>query len=140
LYLRLEGGEGSVASAHERLGGERIEGGFWARLRERQLPFFDQPGALWRLSLPFNVGPLELPGAQLLDWAGAQRWLISTADPATIRAAVSTVGGHATCFTPGHSDSPFQPLPAALLRYHRQLKQQLDPHGIFNPGHLYREV
>ena len=34
---------------------------------------------------------------------------------------------------------PFQPLPPALLRVHRQLKAQLDPHAIFNPGRLYAD-
>jgi glycolate oxidase FAD binding subunit len=32
---------------------------------------------------------------------------------------------------------PFTPLPQALLRFHQQLKQQLDPRGLFNPGRLY---
>ena len=41
-----------------------------------------------------------------------------------------------------HAEStrePFQPLPPALLRVHRQLKAQLDPHAIFNPGRLYAD-
>jgi len=50
------------------------------------------------------------------------------------------IGGHASCFSAGHCDSPFQPLSAPLLRYHRQLKAQLDPQGIFNPGRMYAEV
>ncbi|RMS26614.1 Glycolate oxidase FAD binding subunit [Pseudomonas coronafaciens pv. garcae] len=37
-------------------------------------------------------------------------------------------------------DSPFQPLPEPLLRYHRALKNRLDPQGIFNPGRLYAEL
>ncbi|MNP55480.1 glycolate oxidase FAD binding subunit [compost metagenome] len=90
------------------------------------------------MSLPNNSPALALPGAQLLDWAGAQRWLKSEARAETIRAAVSRLGGHATCYSA--SDSPFQPLPAALLRYHQQLKQRLDPQGIFNPGRMYAEI
>ncbi|MBW6106129.1 glycolate oxidase subunit GlcE, partial [Pseudomonas aeruginosa] len=43
LRLRLEGGEGSVRSARDRLGGEALEDGFWAGLREQRLPFFDDP-------------------------------------------------------------------------------------------------
>jgi len=140
LRLRLEGGEGSVHSACQRLGGERESADFWEALREQQLPFFAAPGALWRLSLPSHCGPLALPGVQLVDWAGAQRWLKSDADAAQIRAIVSEVGGHATCFTAGVTDAPFQPLPPTLLRYHRQLKEQLDPQGLFNPGRLYPEV
>ena len=139
LHLRLEGGEGSVAAAHERLGGEALDPGFWNDLNEQQLAFFDVGPPLWRLSVPNNSGALDLPGAQLVDWAGAQLWLKSDADAGVIRAIAQKAGGHATCYSHGLIDSPFQPLPAALLRYHRQLKAQLDPQGIFNPGRMYAE-
>ncbi|HCN65564.1 MAG TPA: glycolate oxidase subunit GlcE [Pseudomonas sp.] len=140
LHLRLEGGEGSVAAAHDRLGGELLDAAYWADLNEQRLDYFAQDQPLWRLSLPNNTAPLALPGQQLIDWGGAQRWLKSDADAAFIRRVVDEVGGHATCYTPGRTDSPFQPLPAALMRYHRNLKQQLDPKGIFNPGRLYAEL
>ncbi|MDD0973903.1 glycolate oxidase subunit GlcE [Pseudomonas fontis] len=140
LYLRLEGNEGSVRAAAERLGGDTLDAHWWDELREQQLPFFADPRPLWRLSVPALTAPLALHGEQLLDWGGAQRWLKSEASAETIRHAVAAVGGHATCFTPGHSDSPFHPLAAPLLRYHQALKQRLDPLGIFNPGRLYADV
>lgn len=140
LHLRLEGGEGSVAAAHDRLGGELLDATYWADLNEQRLGFFAQGQPLWRLSLPNNTAPLALPGQQLIDWGGVQRWLKSDADAAFIRRMAEEVGGHAICYTPGLTDSPFQPLPAALMRYHRTLKQQLDPKGIFNPGRLYAEL
>jgi glycolate oxidase FAD binding subunit len=140
LHLRLEGGEGSVAAAQARLGGEPLAENYWDALNEQQLDFFADPRPLWRLSLPNNTGVLDLPGEQLVDWGGAQRWLKSDADAATIRKAVTAVGGHASCFTAGVCDSPFAPLAEPLLRYHRQLKAQLDPQGIFNPGRLYAEI
>ncbi|MCU1726884.1 glycolate oxidase subunit GlcE [Pseudomonas sp. 7P_10.2_Bac1] len=139
LHLRLEGGEGSVAAAHDRLGGELLDATYWVDLNEQRLGFFAQDLPLWRLSLPNNIAPLALPGHQLIDWGGAQRWLKSDAEAAFIRQVVEEVGGHVTCYTPGLLDSPFQPLPSALMRYHRTLKQQLDPRGIFNPGRLYAE-
>ena len=140
LHLRLEGGAGSVAAAHERLGGELLDSSFWTDLNEHQLVFFDEDQPLWRLSLPNNTPGLALPGRQLIDWGGAQRWLKSDADAAFVRNVVAEVGGHATCYSLGLVDSPFQPLPDALMRYHRTLKQQLDPRGIFNPGRLYAEL
>lgn len=140
LHLRLEGGEGSVAAAHDRLGGELIDSSFWADLNEQRLGFFDEDQPLWRLSVPLNTPPLNLPGEQWLDWGGAQRWLKSTAEAATIRKVVGDVGGHATCYSHGLIDEPFHPLAPALLRYHRQLKRQLDPRGIFNPGRQYAEL
>ncbi|MBV7576386.1 glycolate oxidase subunit GlcE [Pseudomonas sp. PDM32] len=140
LHLRLEGGEGSVAAAHERLGGERLDASWWEDLNEQRLSFFDEDQPLWRLSLPHNTPRLSLPGRQLIDWGGAQRWLKSDAEAAFIRQVVDEVGGHVTCFSHGLTDTPFQPLPPALMRYHRNLKQQLDPRGIFNPGRLYAEL
>lgn len=140
LHLRLEGGEGSVAAAHERLGGERLDSAYWADLNEQRLPFFDEDQPLWRLSLPNNTAKLSLPGRQLIDWGGAQRWLKSDAEAAFIRKVVDEVGGHVTCYSHGLVDSPFQPLPAALMRLHQSLKRQLDPRGIFNPGRLYAEL
>jgi glycolate oxidase FAD binding subunit len=140
LHLRLEGGEGSVAAAHERLGGERLNASYWDDLNEQRLSFFDEDQPLWRLSLPHNTPRLSLPGRQLVDWGGAQRWLKSDAEAAFIRQVVDEVGGHVTCFSHGLTDTPFQPLPPALMRYHRNLKQQLDPRGIFNPGRLYAEL
>jgi len=140
LRLRLEGGEGSVAAAHDRLGGEVIDPAYWQDLNEQRLDFFNDGQALWRLSLPQKTGVLVLPGEQLIDWGGAQRWLKSTADGATIQALAAAAGGHATCYSHGLEDSPFQPLPPTLLRYQRQLKAQLDPHGLFNPGRMYAEI
>lgn len=140
LHLRLEGGEGSVAAAHDRLGGELSRASYWTDLNEHQLGFFDEDQPLWRLSLPHNTPRLSLPGRQLIDWGGAQRWLKSDAEAAFIRKVAAEVGGHVTCYAHGLIDSPFQPLPAALMRYHRSLKQQLDPRGIFNPGRLYTEL
>jgi glycolate oxidase FAD binding subunit len=69
---------------------------------------------------------------------GAQRWLKSDVPAELIRQAVARIGGHATLY---ESDpASFHPLLAPLLRYHRNLKLQLDPQGIFNPGRLYAEV
>ena len=140
LHLRLEGGEGSVNAARERIGGEDLDAAYWDALREQRLAFFEDPRPLWRLSLPINTPALALEGEQLVDWAGAQRWLKFTEDAERIRAIVGEVDGHAICYSAGATTSPFQPLGAPLLRYHQQLKAQLDPQGIFNPGRMYSEV
>ncbi|MFM0286388.1 glycolate oxidase subunit GlcE [Paraburkholderia megapolitana] len=139
LHVRLEGGAGSVQSAIDRIGGVDLDIEFWESLREHRLSFFDDPRPLWRLSLP-NNSPLDpLPGAVLIDWAGAQRWLKSEAPVETIRQLAHAAGGHATCFTPSSNIEPFHPLDASLMRFHRLLKQQLDPHQVFNPGRMYAD-
>lgn len=137
LMLRLEGGEGSVAAARQHLGGEEIPPAFWQALREHALAFFRDRRPLWRVSVANDSRPALPAGKQLIDWGGAQRWLKTDADADAIRAAAQAAGGHASCFTPGVVDSPLQPLPEVLMRYHRQLKAQLDPQGIFNPGRMY---
>lgn len=137
LQLRLEGGEASVRAAHARVGGAVSDGSFWTALRAMRLPFFAGPAPLWRLSVPAGAPLAELPGTVLLDWGGMQRWLKSDAPAETIRGLARELGGHASAFTPGVTDEPFEPLAPALLRVHQQLKAQLDPHGIFNPGRLY---
>ncbi len=138
LHLRLEGGPGSVQSARQRLGGELLDNAYWRDLREQRLAFFEDPAPLWRLSLPTASGEPALAGRQLVDWAGAQRWLKSTASAQAIREQVALLGGHATCYAA--SDLSMPALPVALLRYHRALKRQLDPQGIFNPGRLYPDL
>jgi glycolate oxidase FAD binding subunit len=140
LHVRLEGGVGSVASALDRIGGDQGDSTFWQALRDHRLAFFDDPRPLWRLSLP-NASPLaSLPGDALLDWAGAQRWLKSTAPAAAIRQIAHAAGGHATSFTPQVGTEPFSPLAPAMLHLHQQLKRQLDPRGLFNPGRLYADL
>ena len=144
LHVRLEGGDGSVCSALDRIGGAPLDETFWSDLRERRLPFFDDPRPLWRLSLPNATPLMPLPGDLLLDWGGAQRWLKSDAPTAAIRGIAAAAGGHAVRYTAPASpmrddadDGPFMPLAAPLARLHRELKHRLDPHGIFNPGRLY---
>lgn len=136
LSLRLEGGEAMVDTTRRQLGGETLDDTHWTDLRERRLPFFADPRPLWRLSLPPNTPPLDLPGEVLVDWGGAQRWLLTDADAGSVHVLAAAHGGHAGCYTAG-CEQPFQPLSSALMRYHRQLKAQMDPHGIFNPGRLY---
>lgn len=143
LFLRLEGGQSSVAATCERLGGYALEDDFWTALRDQRLDFFTlQPSeSLWRLSLPPNTPPLALDAddsAQLYDWGGSQRWLKTTQDAVSLRAACVQAGGHATCFRrAAPSIAPFTPLDPVVAKYHANVKATLDAHGIFNPGRLY---
>ncbi|MDR5873599.1 glycolate oxidase subunit GlcE [Vreelandella gomseomensis] len=145
LFIRLEGGVSSVKATRERLGGDDLDADFWQSLRDHQHDFFtpDEGQALWRLSLPPNTPPLalDIPEADIFyDWGGSQRWVKTSLDADTLRDACRAAGGHATCYTPhsqGGAESPFTPLPSVMEKYHRNLKAELDVHGIFNPGRLY---
>ena len=143
LTLRLSGAGAAVAAACDIIGGERFDDAdaFWAGVREQQSAFFADDAPLWRLSLPSTAAPLDLPGAPLIEWGGAQRWLKSDAPAATLREAAARAGGHATLFRGSDkSAGAFQPLPAPLMAIHRNLKRNFDPQGLFNPGRLYSEL
>jgi len=145
LTVRLSGAQAAVAAAVARLGGELLAdaAGFWLALREQTADFFAGDAPLWRLSLPSVTPPLDQPGAQLVEWGGAQRWLRGVQDVARLREAAAKAGGHATLFRGGSGDlragGVFAPLPAPLMEVHRRLKQSFDPYGVFNPGRLYPE-
>lgn len=144
LTLRLSGAAAAVAAAQRALAGEELPEAdavaFWQSLREQTHAFFAGDGPLWRLSLP-SVAPRQaLPGSTLIEWGGAQRWL-RAADSRAIREAAAKAGGHATLFRADDalkaSAGVFQPLPAPLLRIHRNLKHAFDPQGVFNRGRMY---
>ncbi len=154
LVLRLSGASAAVQSAVQRLGGERVDAAqadvFWTGLRDQTDEYFAnaaqavQAGAtLWRLSLPQTAQPLKLSGEHLVEWGGAQRWVVTTAPAATLREAAARAGGHAAVFRAGPASAQvprLPPLSAPLERIHHELKAAFDPERIFNPGRLYREL
>jgi glycolate oxidase FAD binding subunit len=142
-YLRVSGSTLAVKHAHEIVGGEVVERPehFWQQLREHQLPFFSTVNCIYRVLVKPATPPLPLAGNWLLDWGGAQRWLVSEEPLARIRACVSAAGGHVTQFR-GAPDGAeiFQPLSAPMLALHQRLKASFDPHCILNPGRIYANL
>ena len=149
LLLRLAGAQAAVDAAARKLGGDvippELAGAFWLGLRDQSDEFFAGAeravagGArLWRLSLPSTTPELKLHGEQLIDWGGAQRWVVTPMEPAAVREAAAAVGGHATCFRSlDKSCGAFTPLTPPLATIHQRLKASFDPHGVLNPGRLY---
>ena len=142
LHLRLSGASLAVAAARSRLGGEELgpAADFWTALREHAAPFFAGAAPLWRLSLPSTTPPLELPGALLIEWGGAQRWLRTDAVPDEVHATALRLGGHATLFRGGPRAEAFAPLAAPLAAIHARLKAEFDPQRLFNPGRLVADL
>ncbi len=158
LFVRLRGAVAAVQSAGPRMmtdvqaaGGQAVvmdnaqAGADWAACREQTLPFFTQPPAsdacLWRLSVPQTTPALALPFPELIEWHGGLRWIWAPALAAgQLRQVADKAGGHATLFrrsagTP--ADLPvFTPLPPVQQRIQRDLRQQFDPAGVFNPGRM----
>ncbi len=141
LTVRLSGARAAVDAAILKMGGEVLVDAdtFWDQLREHQMAFFaDSTEGLWRLSVPSTTPVLQLPGETLTEWGGAQRWLKTTVDAKTIRAAAEAAGGHAILFRGGDkSVGVFHPLKAPVADIHRRLKASFDPAGIFNPHRMY---
>ena len=144
VFVRLAGTETAVTQAASTIGGEAIadQESFWhAQIREQGHDFFAGEEPLWRLSLPSAIPPIDLPGKQLIEWGGAQRWYRGAARPDAIHEAAAKVGGHATLFRGGDRNGQvFQPLNPALVAIHRNLKQAFDPDGLLNPGRLFAEL
>ena len=105
--------------------------------------------ALWRLSVPPASGAkiaaeLAEGEAWLMDWGGGRLWIarrnVTAEDAALVRKAVAAVGGHATLVRGPESLRqaidvfPMEAPPALLQR----TKAAFDPHGILNPGRMYR--
>jgi glycolate oxidase FAD binding subunit len=148
LMLRLSGANAAVIAAARELGGEALSDAdrFWRDLREHRAEFFasGHNAGLWRLAVPSITPPLALPGRQLIEWGGGQRWLFDRTGTASnanaIRAAAAECGGHATLFRGGDKRyGVFAPLQPALARVHRRLKDAFDPAGIINPARMYSE-
>lgn len=140
LYVRLSGAQAAVRAAREKLGGEEVADGpaLWESVREQRHAFFNRDQPLWRLSLKSSTPPLNLPGAQLVEWGGALRWLAADCPADTVRDAAVFGGGHATLFRAADkSCGAFHPLSPALARLHRNLKKTFDPAGILGRGRLY---
>lgn len=143
LAVRLRGARAAVAAALTQLarhGGEPIAfeaaQGFWQGLRDQQDEFFtharleDAAGhaRLWRLALPPATPALELPGDVLTEWHGTQRWLLTSAAPEAVHAAVRAARGHARLWW-GHTP----PAPTALQQ---AVQAAFDPHGVFHTQRL----
>ncbi len=158
LWLRLSGAEEAVTAAvafvqkqfqqrtqrpqlifseREKKKGDGQVGAFWRDLRERRLLFFTDTDVLWRLSLPAATPMFAeiLPGACLMDWGGAQRWLKTGVSADIVQTAAQKMGGHATLFD--RHGATLAPLNPALAKIHQQVKMAFDPGGVLNPGRLY---
>jgi glycolate oxidase FAD binding subunit len=134
LYIRLSGSEKGVGAAQSKLGGDALAEGqaFWRDLREHRLAFFQGGKPLWRLSLPPATAPLELPGACLIDWGGAQRWLVSDAPAAVITGAAKQVGGYAVPSRNGPgATAAFALLTPVVRTLATEIRRAFDPHNLF---------
>jgi glycolate oxidase FAD binding subunit len=110
--------------------------------------------ALWRVSTAPTRGPefaaqlRAIDARWYYDWSGGLVWVSTPAagdaGAAAIRAAVKSVGGHATLVrAPAEVRAAvdvFEPQSAALMKITAGIKAAFDPNGILNPGRMYAGV
>lgn len=139
LYLRVEGADAAVEATCQRWGGEMLEdGAFWRDLREQSLPYFASDLPLWRFSIKPTAALAALDGPWLIDWAGAQRWVLGDFAQAELERLAESAGGHVSLYRRGNRQGEVQHrLPQRLEHLHLRLKQAFDPEGVFNAGRLY---
>lgn len=149
LTLRLSGAPAAVEAAAVRLererGAARLDpaqaAACWAGIREHSDAFFEGALPLWRLSLPPTARVVDLPGARMFEWGGAQRWLRSDVPAEAVRAAAARAGGTATLFRGGdRAVGVFHPLAPVNAALQQRLKDAFDPDRIFNPGRMYPDL
>jgi glycolate oxidase FAD binding subunit len=138
--VRLSGVPSAVAAARAELGGTPLApeaaAHWWAGLRDHTHSFLAPREPLWRVSVAAAAPLLGLPGTTLVEWAGALRWLRTSAAAEDVRDAARRAGGSAALWHDAGRGPAFEPLPQALLAIHRRLKAGFDPQGLFNPGRL----
>jgi len=141
LRARVSGSQAAVDAAVSGLHPDTVtdDDPFWRAVRDLEHPAFDlAPGqVLWRLSLPPAApDPVQHPST-LLDWGGAQRWLVAGSLGDDLRRHCHALGGHVTGFRGDRSSDVFEPLSAPLQALTERVKQAFDPTRILNPGRLY---
>jgi glycolate oxidase FAD binding subunit len=149
LAVRLRGANAAVAAASRKMGGEvipeELAGAFWEGLRDQRDDFFTEARqvvanndrALWRLSLPPTTPVLPAFDDTLIEWGGAQRWVVAAAYDSTVADHALRAGGSALRVRGGaFEDGAFNPtaLADATLGIHRRLRESFDPQGVFVPG------
>jgi glycolate oxidase FAD binding subunit len=152
LAVRLRGAQAAVAAAVSRLGGEVIPddlgNAFWEGLRDQRDDFFivarqaaaRDKSALWRLSLPPTTPVLPSFDDTLVEWGGAQRWVVAGPEDTLVLHRAERAGGSAFRVIGGVGDGAgyATPLAPALLGIHRRLRESFDPDGVFVPGRPMR--
>ncbi len=127
----------------------------WQSVRDATLLAEPRDRAVWRVSTAPTKGPAftahvarSVDARWFYDWGGGLVWLATggsgDAGAAAIRAAVRSVGGHATLVrAPAEVRATvdvFEPQTDAAMRVTSGIKTAFDPSGVLNPGRMYAGV
>jgi len=138
LTLRLSSTENNVSHASKIIGGEIQNNEIWNDLKNQSHEFFNKKN-IWRLSLPPACPPIKSECEQLIEWSGAQRWIVSDEELYSI---AKKCHGHATRYVLQNNGviDRFQPLEQPLFNLHKRIKHAFDPASILNPGRTYQNL
>jgi glycolate oxidase FAD binding subunit len=149
LAVRLRGAIAAVEAATRALGGELIPEAFaqafWEGLRDQRDEFFLEAAravandgrALWRLTLPATAAAIAHGDDTLVEWHGAQRWVLAAREDTTLAEQAALAGGSAQRVRGGPAGEGLcTPLPPAapLQAIRQRLRESFDPRGVFVPG------
>jgi glycolate oxidase FAD binding subunit len=148
LKVRLRGARAAVAEAARRLGGEALAEDaardYWRSLRDQHHEFFVEAAqaveggrALWRLSLPSTTSARAHGGDTLVEWGGAQRWVVGALEDPALADFAAQAGGSAQRVRGGPAGAGMHPATApapALQVVQRRLRAAFDPRAVFVPG------
>ena len=108
----------------------------------RDVTLLPGTGPLWRIV----VAPAQAPALVaaltdaewFMDWAGGLIWAATAEDPAMLRRAAATLGGHATLIRADAEMrarvATFHPQPHGLSELESRLRRAFDPNGVFETG------
>ena len=144
IYVRISGSEKHIDELIQQHSLHTYDNGreFWHSIGNQTHAFFnniDKP--LWRLSIPpASPTSKQLTHPELIEWGGAIHWIPSNIPPNIIRDIAKKKGGHAMLYGNDSCIDMFPEPEPALFALYKNLKRQLDPQGIFNPGRMYKNL
>ena len=133
LYVRYSGSEFTVQKKITKANGDPVAPTFWRELDTMAL--FSEAHTIRRVSCKPMDKSAASAAASLIDWGGAQRWVLDNTDFPPLQEAYTTV-----VKTSDTSLSRFAPLAPPIAALHQKLKASFDPKGIFNPGKMYKDL
>lgn len=142
-YIRFSGTEQGVANAVRHLAAdqETVDEDFFARLAHHDLDIFHNHSLLYRASVPATSPGFCPPRDQVIDWGGAQRWLVNVNDPGELKQHIRSSGGSLTVFRGGDRNGEvFDQRDAVTMKLYQKIKSAFDPRRIFNPGRMYKDL
>ena len=157
LHLRLSGAASSVKQTIAQwvdqygFSEQPTDSDFWQQLAQFTLPMFETEQPIWRFSINSTTGPLAIDNSEvddqsIIDWGGAQRWVVGEQDQQHMQRLAEQAGGTVSLWRSGNisgnisGDSTVEvnhTLSAPMQQLQQRLKHSFDPKGILNPGRLY---